>query len=1311
MAEIDGGGLHFTSTLDNDKLNKAIDETLRRVQGLSDGTVAGGKAMDSAFNKTADDINAAFAKIDAMTSEHLSEIKKLEAEYNALGVAAGGAYSKEIGSGGYRTERQQAIVAEVSVRKQLLKEIESASDALQKEEQALIANQNKAEQNANAQTSMRGRIRELKEEMMLLIDQGINEQSEAYKALEDELGRLTDIQSDVAQQARTLANDESMFQGVLSGIQGISGAFSAATGAVSMFSGENENLQKIMLKVQSLMAITIGLQQVAQTLNKDSAFQLVVVAKAKDILAAAETRFATALGISNIAAKALMATLTLGLSVAIGAVIYLWDKFSTKAKQAKEAQEELNKATVEGSYKQIASLQSLSYQWKQLGNDVAAQKKFLEENGKAIKDLTGKTLDLRDASKLFVDDTPKFIEALILRAKAGALSDQFEKRIKDIAEMEMKRDAMPDTVTRVVGGTYGIGGSSYEIANPQKAKLDRKIKDMQTLSTTLLQEQVKLSEQEKAMLNELGISSEKQLDGSIAEVESKISDLNTAFKEATNDSDRKKFSDELAEQQKLLEKLNPTKKNTSTTTKQKDQDPVLKEIEDKKKAYQDYFKWLDAGMKQEAQVEFASLIEKGKTYREYLQERLKDENLTWEQIYKLRDELASESDKTITQSFKESLQVQLDAADSVLERLDIIEQKRKELENDDSGLTKEKTEIVDKEKSEVDKEFEAESKNLLEQYKTFAQSRIDIEKQYQDQIKVMRKAGASEENIEIAKQAHDEAKAALDEEIAQKEATFNAFISRIGQMSLEQLATSLNEAEQALAASEATNGNNSKETATLRATIKRLQNEIKIAEAKKDLDDKDKSKQWDRTAKAIKKAKGEIDNMIDSMDFLDDTTKDALKAASNIADGAINMIDSIKMTAVAAGESISAVEKASVILAIIGLAVQVITAIFNMASKAEKAHQEALAEVQKNKLAMQHEYNLALLEQNLLLKEAETIFGTDNYRKAANAVNVYKDSLEQLDESMQSQYRTIDIFGRKLTYSISKLDAITVKTGHHKTGLFGWGKGEDEYTAITELYDDLITKEGTLNIKRAKAILDTQTMSDANKEALQNMIDLAEMAEKALEEMTGYLTDVFGELGSSMSDALTDAFRNGTDAAKAFSDSVSQMLERLAQDMIYSVTLAPIMEQAQQQMLDIMKNGTLTDEQRFNQYAALMGQVTEDAIAQKGMADELYKKYQEIANQNGIDIWKADSEKENTTLTGAVKGVTEETASMVSGQMNAMRINQMEATEILRQQLFHLANIDNNTLAINQNTTYNRYIKDIYDKISGNDSLRSQGLG
>ncbi len=62
----------------------------------------------------------------------------------------------------------------------------------------------------------------------------------------------------------------------------------------------------------------MGLQQVMNTLNKDSAFRLVTVVKMKKLLTAANTKLAVSLGISNAAATALITTLTLGLSAAGG---------------------------------------------------------------------------------------------------------------------------------------------------------------------------------------------------------------------------------------------------------------------------------------------------------------------------------------------------------------------------------------------------------------------------------------------------------------------------------------------------------------------------------------------------------------------------------------------------------------------------------------------------------------------------------------------------------------------------------------------------------------------------------------------------------------------------------------------------------------------------------------------------------------------------------------------------------------------------------------------------------------------------------
>ncbi|WGU70649.1 hypothetical protein QIU18_00375 [Capnocytophaga canimorsus] len=182
MAEITNGGLSFSAELDNDKMNSAIEETLRRVRGLSDATVAGGEVIGQAFNASADEIEKAFQDIDKATNIHKSALKKLEEEYKKLGDKATLALQKGKDDE-YRAieKKRQAISGEIRTRKTLLKELEQSADALAKYEQKQEEARKKAEQSANTHKSLRSRIRELKEEMALMVDQGIDQQSEAYK--------------------------------------------------------------------------------------------------------------------------------------------------------------------------------------------------------------------------------------------------------------------------------------------------------------------------------------------------------------------------------------------------------------------------------------------------------------------------------------------------------------------------------------------------------------------------------------------------------------------------------------------------------------------------------------------------------------------------------------------------------------------------------------------------------------------------------------------------------------------------------------------------------------------------------------------------------------------------------------------------------------------------------------------------------------------------------------------------------------------------------------------------------------------------
>jgi len=260
--------------------------------------------------------------------------------------------------------------------------------------------------------------------------------------------------------------------------------------------------------------------------------------------------------------------------------------------------------------------------------------------------------------------------------------------------------------------------------------------------------------------------------------------------------------------------------------------------------------------------------------------------------------------------------------------------------------------------------------------------------------------GQIQEAIVQAEQVKNDNLAELDRVYAEKDVYFQALMSQISSMSLNQLYDTLDKAEKALAESEKTNGKDSKDTAVARAKVAALKDEIKYVKAENETKAPDDAKKWKKNSTAIKRCKAEIDGMINSMDFLDEGTKAALQACSNVAVGYCH--DRRHHTlSVSAGESISAVEKASVILAIVGAAIQIMTAIFSMGAAAEKRHQEALAEVAANKLAMQREYNLLLLQQNLLMKEAENIFGEQSIAKAARAVQVYRDAIQAYKDELK----------------------------------------------------------------------------------------------------------------------------------------------------------------------------------------------------------------------------------------------------------------------------------------------------------------------
>ena len=152
------------------------------------------------------------------------------------------------------------------------------------------------------------------------------------------------------------------------------------------------------------------------------------------------------------------------------------------------------------------------------------------------------------------------------------------------------------------------------------------------------------------------------------------------------------------------------------------------------------------------------------------------------------------------------------------------------------------------------------------------------------------------------------------------------------------------------------------------------------------------------------------------------------------------------------------------------------------------------------------------------------------------------------------------------------------------------------------------------------------------------------------------MTDIFGDLGNNMSDALVDAFRNGTDAAESFTQSVSDMLETLAEQMIYSVTLAPILEEAQNEMMEVMKNTSLTDEQRFKQWTDILDGLVGDAVAQQNKANQLYEAYQQTAEEQGFDLFKPEAQEQQQASSRGFATASQDSIDELNGRFTALQI-------------------------------------------------------
>lgn len=1164
-------------------------------------------------------------------------------------------------------QKQYEKVAPGKAQNEIMLDIRACKVVLEEEKGALAALEAEHKKATTSVGKLTKEYRSLIQEMARMRLAG-EEGSAQYQAMAKRAAELCDTLGDVRAQTKALASDDANWEAMASGLNGLSGAITAGTGVMSLFVGENEELARVQTRLQAVMAITMGMQQTFNALNKDSAFSTIALTKAKKLWTAVNIGLAESLGISTAAAQALMATVTLGLSVAIVGLIALWNKHNKATKDAAKAENDMVASMREGS------------------RSAAVQKAKLDILYKATQDNTKSLKERKVAVSNLQKQYPAYFGNMkteaILAGKAAAayrqLADDiikaamaraYEKRIEKLAERQADLELSKAGLEKYLHDNK----ANYDKAQKNRRAEKQYTKDVTGGLTAGFAESgmaQQFAEQRIDPTIKAYDQRNKQLKGICQEMEANQRVINT-------------LSAKVIAYNPEVNRVESKGYNMPTETKVKKEKQVKKEKEDLTNEINELGE-LELAARKKIEESRVALMKEGYEkqraeellhYEEEKQRINEEEAKRMALVQKLRK-------GGVVVTPEQEAQIGIDAAKQRIQAAQMYGDKLTAINE------KEKKEYDDKVKEEKQKEEEA-LDALLSKYKDYNAERIAIETAYtKDMVALLgRRNKDNYKEIDAALAELERAKEKALKEVTNKELNemkssasifvemfensseksikqINRIMRKLADLKLYMDAMARGELNAEGAVVVKNKKGETKRTITAEdiakmgitpEQLKRLQESPEALKAfmeqwqklrqetlkknpfkalgaalkdlfKKDSDEEDKGAKIKRLALTaagcadeISKIAGGLSEMFDQIG--NQSMAEAMDSVQSIMGGVSNIAKGFANGGVFGG-----------IMAAVGEAINIIGKAFSAGAR----HRAALNAIMKERIAQQQAYNLLLMQEALLYEQGTTAFGTDRYGKATNAIHVMSQAAEEFEKAWK------------------KANDIKVVTGHKRTGLFGWGKGKDTYSSLLSEYPKLLDANGKLNISLAESILKTRKMSDESKEALQHLIDLAKQQEEAFKEIRNYLIDIFGELGNAMTNALVDAFKSGTDAGKAMVESVGRMLEKLGADMVYSAVLQKYFLKAQKEMEKYATDENLSEEERFAAYARILDQLTSEVAADSGKASSLLEQFKRMAKEKGIDIFGGAAQQGRA---GSLETMTQAQGTKLEGLMTSAQIH------------------------------------------------------
>lgn len=572
------------------------------------------------------------------------------------------------------------------------------------------------------------------------------------------------------------------------------------------------------------------------------------------------------------------------------------------------------------------------------------------------------------------------------------------------------------------------------------------------------------------------------------------------------------------------------------------------------------------------------------------------------------------------------------------------------------------------------------------------------------------KQGVEQGNIDEINRQEQEDLNGIDEQFAMREESYQAWCDAIAGLSLRQLNAVLQQAKDNLAELEKSSATDPKELAVARAKVNKVQAAVNKANAKNDTaPGKRTLKEWEDLYKTLQDVEKEFENIGDTVGGV---VGDIISQCGQFATSTLKMINGIKILALSSttaidetgkvtANSISTVEKASVILTVISAALQIATQIASLFNDDDKKQKE-IEKLQDRIDQLQWE-----------LDHAEIGRTTAAYGSAIERVNkALQESRAELVAVQHGWMRIITLCSRA-----SQNQELMAKTAEKLANAYA----NMAYTADKALgakkYED--ANDQLKNIAQQQILIQEQIDQEYSKKKTdhgqiqewKNKIE--ELGQQALEIINDMVEDIIGDsaegIAEELGDAFIEAFQSGEDAAEAWGDKVKEIVS----DVLKRMLVSKFLEEPLGNIFDKYKSKWFPN----GQFAGL------DAViaSMNGFASDLNavgKDFAEIWNNlpdSVKNMFEVTDEAEREASQKGIATADQDSIDELNGRMTAVQSHTFSISEYTKQLLTTAQALLRSLLHIEEETDglhdrmerVENYTKSIHDSV---DDIVTKGI-